>query len=58
MEQSPSWQANRSSATQEIPCILWNLKVHYLIHNSPPPVPVLRKIDPVLDPISLIKDTF
>jgi hypothetical protein len=24
MEQSPSWEANRSSATQEIPHILWN----------------------------------
>ena len=22
MEQSPSWEANRSSASQEIPCIL------------------------------------
>ena len=24
MEQSPSWEANSSSASQEIPCILWN----------------------------------
>jgi hypothetical protein len=24
MEQSPSWEANRSSATQEIPRVLWN----------------------------------
>jgi hypothetical protein len=31
MEQSPSWEANMSSATQEIPRILWNR-----IHNSPP----------------------
>jgi hypothetical protein len=23
MEQSPSWEANRFSASQEIPCILW-----------------------------------
>ena len=28
-EQSPSWGANRCSASQEIPCILWNSKVHY-----------------------------
>ena len=29
IEQSPSWEANRSSATQEIARILWNPKVHY-----------------------------
>ena len=34
MEQSPFWEANRSSPTQEIPRILWNTKVHYRIHNS------------------------
>jgi hypothetical protein len=31
MYQSPSWEANQFSATQEIPCILWNTNIHYRI---------------------------
>jgi len=52
MEQSPSWEANWFSASQEIPCILQNPKVHYLFHKCPPPVPVLSQIDPVHAPTS------
>jgi hypothetical protein len=40
MEQSPSWEANSHSASQEIPCLLLNPKVHHHVHWSLPLVPL------------------
>ena len=51
MEHSPPQEANRFSAGQEIPCILWNPKVHYHIQESPSPVHILSLINPVHAPL-------
>jgi len=52
MEQSPSWQDNRFSASQEIPLILWNPKDHYRIYKCLLPVTILSPINPVHAPSS------
>ena len=44
MKQSPSWEANSSSASQKIAHILWNTKVHNRGLSSPPLLPRTRLI--------------
>jgi len=43
----PSWEANSSSASQEIPRILWNPKIRYHVHSILPFLTNLSKINPV-----------
>ena len=47
MVQSPSWEANWFAASQKIPPISRNPKVHYRTHKRPPPVPILGQPNPV-----------
>ena len=50
--QSPTWEANWFAASQEIPRISRNPKVHNCNHKLPPPVPILGQPNPVHIPTS------
>ena len=52
MVQSPSSEANWFAASQEIPSISRNPKVHYRTHKRPPPVSILGQPNPVHIPTS------
>ena len=50
--QSPYWEANWFAASQEIPRISRNPKIHYRSHNLPPTVSILGQPNPVRIPTS------
>ena len=54
MVQSPSSEANWFGASQEIPLILRNPKVHYRTRKRPPPVSFLSQPNPVQIPTSYL----
>ena len=51
MKKISSQEGNMSSASQNIPRILWNRQVHYRIHNSHPIICIPSHINPAHTPV-------
>jgi len=47
VEQSPAWETNRSSSSQDIPHILSSLEVNYGIHKRPTLAHILSQNNPI-----------
>ena len=47
MAQSPSWDANIPSATEDISHFIWSPKVHYLVKKNLSLVPILKQANPL-----------
>jgi hypothetical protein len=48
--------ANSCLSIQQLPSIVWNMKVHYSVYKSPLQVPILCKINPVHIPRSYVSN--
>jgi hypothetical protein len=42
-----TFTVNNHSGSQEIPCLLWNPKIHYCVHKGPSLIRILNQIHPV-----------